>query len=143
MIVTSILQMVISVTPARTLLNAGGSLLGSSKPGGRGKVISSSKLVSTMPAPRLFPSITFLPTFALSGSVPVLTGQRSDPGLSSGAGAATAAHGAAWGAPPVNPHACLILAATLGLTTGRAFTSVIGPPSDGGVGGKGPGGIGG
>jgi hypothetical protein len=42
-----------------------------------------------------------------------------------------------------NPAAFLIFAATLGLTTGRVLTSVIGAPSATGVGGSGPEGTGG
>src|SRR5713226_9692699 len=141
MIVASILQMVSSVTPVRTLINCGGSLVGSAKPGGRGRLVSSSTVDSTMPGLRSTPLITFLPTLALSGSWPVLTGQRSVPGLSScGASASSgAAKGCAAGATP-SPAAFLIFAATVGLTTLRVLTSVIGPPSPGGAGGGAAGG---
>src|SRR6266436_3441523 len=146
MIVASILQMVTSATPSRTSLNAGGSFFGSSRPGGRGRLVNSSMVVSTMPRPRSTPSITFLPTLALSGSWPVLTGQRSDPGVSccgrTGAASSGAANGAAAGPAP-SPAAALICAATSGLTTPSVLTSVMGPPSAGGVGGRGPGGTGG
>src|SRR5438876_500393 len=146
MIVASILQMVSSVTPVRTLINCGGSLVGSAKPGGRGRLVNSSTVASTMPGFRSTPLITFLPTLALSGSWPVLTGQRSVPGLSScgitGAASSGAAKGSAAGATP-SPAAFLILAATAGLTTLRVLTSVIGPASPGGAGGGAAGGTGG
>src|SRR5258708_4128504 len=140
--VASILQMVTSVTPARTFMNSGGSLLGSSRPGGRGRRISSSRVASTMPAPRSSPLTTFLPTFARSGSWPVFTGQRSVPGLSASSFAGADNFGAASG-PATRPAAALIFAATLRLTTLKVLTSVIGPPSLGGVGGNGPAGTGG
>ena len=52
----------------RILLRSGGSCVATSRPGGRGRLISSSSVASTMPAPRFSPSITFLPTLARSGS---------------------------------------------------------------------------
>src|SRR5215467_8534667 len=140
----SIRQMVASVTPSRDSWNWGGSTLGSSMPGGRGRLVNSSMVASTIPAPRSFPLITFLPTFTRSGSCPVLTGQRSTPGLSSG-GANGAAIGAAWAGPGpgASPAAALICAATCALTTGSVLTSVIGAPSAGGGPGGGVGGMGG
>src|SRR5215467_6164018 len=144
MMVATILQMVISATPARTLVNCGGSREGSVNPGGRGRLTSSSTVASTIPAPRSAPPITFLPTLARSWSWPVFTGQRSEPGWSrspTGGGAAGAASGGAGAAP--SPAAALICAATAALTTGRELTSVIGPAPTGVGGGTGPGGTGG
>src|SRR6266516_8158842 len=137
MMVASILQIVTSVTPSRMLWNSGGSSVATSKPAGRGRLISSSTVDSTMPAPKSCPSTTFFPTLALSSSCPVFTGQRSTPGLSTSGFGATASLGSCLNTP--SPAAALIVAATSLLTTGNELTAVNGPPSDGGVGGRGPG----
>src|SRR5882672_633576 len=143
MMVAATLQIVISVTPSLTLWNWGGSWVATSMPGGRGRLTSSSTVASTMPAPRSTPAIMFLPTLERSGSCPVLTGQRSTPGLSASGSGRAAILGAACGATAPKPAAILILFATSVLTMGSVLTSVTVPPSTGGVTGGSPGGTGG
>ena len=48
----SILQMVTSVTPSRTLWNSGGFCVATWRPGGRGRLLNSAIVDSTIPAPR-------------------------------------------------------------------------------------------
>src|ERR1700674_5826622 len=55
-------------TPARLLWNSGGSILGSSMPAGRGMLINSSTVASTIPAPKSWPLTMFFPTASRSGS---------------------------------------------------------------------------
>src|SRR6516165_8638914 len=137
MMTTSIRQTVTSVTPSRTLWSCGGFCVATWRPGGRGRVINSAIADSTIPAPRFWPLMMFLPTFARSWSCPVFTGQRSVPGLSTSGARAAASDSDACSAAVPSPAAALIFAATTGDTTLSAFTSVIGAPSAPGVGGRG------
>src|SRR5271166_5893234 len=120
-------QMVVSTGAARLLWNAGGSAVITCNPAGRGMLINSSTVAGTIPAPKFCPLIMFFPTAPTSGSCPVFTGQRSEPGFVTISGAAAAGCSIAC-TPRCTPQAVLICAETAVETVLSELTSVMGAP---------------